>query len=149
MYSLFFTTHKISGHWNFMFLIKVMLGVTSGSELSWNRKDWALKKWNTMWILIQLPANENCIKFNFRLTLKLPEVMRKPTFIIKKVNSESISELKNLETEVSLKQYLKKTQFLEETIYSRNLHHLPLQILKVFLAIIDNFSRQFFFVRQS
>ena len=35
-----------------------------------------------------------------------------------------------------------------EKIYTGNLHHLPLRMLKVFLVIIDNFNLQFFFVRQ-
>ena len=65
------------------------------------------------------------------------------------LNSESPSELKNSKTEVSLKLYLKKPQFIKETIYSRNLHHLPLRMLKAFVAIADNFNRHFFFVRQS
>ena len=36
-----------------------MLGVTSGPELIWNRRDWTVRKGNGMWILIQLPFNEN------------------------------------------------------------------------------------------
>ena len=35
-----------------------------------------------------------------------------------------------------------------ETIYTGNLHYLPLRMLKVFLVIADNFNLQFFFVRQ-
>ena len=35
-----------------------------------------------------------------------------------------------------------------ETIYTGNLHHLPLRMLKVFLVIVDNFNLQFFFVSQ-
>ena len=35
-----------------------------------------------------------------------------------------------------------------ETIYTGNLYHLPLQILKSFLVIIDNFISKYFFVRQ-
>ena len=35
-----------------------------------------------------------------------------------------------------------------ETIYTGNLHYLPLRMLKVFLVIVDNFNLQFFFVRQ-
>ena len=36
-----------------------------------------------------------------------------------------------------------------ETIYTGNLHYQPLQMLKVFLVIVENLSLQFFFVRQS
>ena len=60
-----------------------------------------------------------------------------------------MSELKNSKTEVSLKLYLKRIRFIEETIYSRTLHQLPLQMLKVFLSIVDNFKWHFFSVRQS
>ena len=35
-----------------------------------------------------------------------------------------------------------------ETIYTGNLHHLPLRMLKIFLVIADNFNLQFFFVKQ-
>ena len=75
-------------------------------------------------------------KNNFRYTLKLPQNIRTPTFINKKLklhlNSESLTQLENSETEFSLKQFLKKK------IYSGNLHHLPLR--KVFLAIVGNFN---------
>ena len=97
-------------------------------------------------ITFQLKLYENFNeKMNFRFTWKLPQVMLTSTFIIKKIktlhiNSESLSEHKNLETEVSLKQYLKKPRFIKETIYSENLHYLPLQILKVLLAIAENFN---------
>ena len=61
---------------------------------------------------------------NFRLPLKLPEVMRKSTFIVKKskyshLDSESLSELKKVETEVSLKEYLKK--YLREYLRGNDL----------------------------
>ena len=32
-----------------------------------------------------------------------------------------------------------------EMIYTGNLHHLPLRMVKVFLVIVDNFNLQFFF----
>ena len=74
-------------------------------------------------------------EINFRLTLKLPEAIRSSTFIIKKLKTRIlIQNLKNWETEVSLKQFLKKP------IESGNLHHLPLRMLKVFLVILDNFN---------
>ena len=78
-------------------------------------------------------------ELNFRFTLKLPEVMRTSTFIIKKkiknpyLNSESLSELKNSKTEVSLKNI-----FIQETMYSGNLYDLLLRMLKVFIAIVDH-----------
>ena len=60
------------------------------------------------------------------------------------LNSEFLSALKNSETEVSVKQFLKNTPRLqEETIYSGNLYHLPLRMLKLCLAIVDNFNWQF------
>ena len=46
------------------------------------------------------------------------------------LNSESLSKLKNLKTKVSLKLYPKKLRFVDETIYSRNLQHLPLRMFK-------------------
>ena len=51
---------------------------------------------------------------NFRFTLKLPEIVRTSTFIIKKIknsllNNESLGELENSETEFSLKEFLKRT----------------------------------------
>ena len=36
-----------------------------------------------------------------------------------------------------------------ETIYPGNLHYQPLQMLKVFLVIVESLSLQFFFARQS
>ena len=36
-----------------------------------------------------------------------------------------------------------------EWIYSGHLHHLPLRMLKVFLAILDSFNWQYFLVRHS
>ena len=50
-------------------------------------------------------------------------------------NPESLSELEHLKTEVSL-----KIIPLKNPIYSENLHHLSLRILKVFLAIVNNFK---------
>ena len=41
-----------------------------------------------------------------------------------------------------------KNRFLVKTIYGGNLHHLPLRMLKVYLAIADNFNWQFFLARQ-
>ena len=35
-----------------------------------------------------------------------------------------------------------------ETIYTGNLHHLPLRMLQIFLFIVDSFNLQFFFVKQ-
>ena len=35
-----------------------------------------------------------------------------------------------------------------ETIYTGNLHQPPLQMLKVFLVIVDNINLKFFLVRQ-
>ena len=67
--------------------------------------------------------------------------MQISTFIIKKIknldlNSESLSDLKN---PTNLNNSF-KIRFIEETIYSGNLHHLPLRMLEVFLAIVDNFD---------
>ena len=65
--------------------------------------------------------------------------------IIKKIenpylNSETLSELKNSKTRLALKIPFKKPRFIEETIHSGNLHHLPLRMLKVFIAIVDRFN---------
>ena len=50
-----------------------MLGVTSGSELLWNRRNQAAKKENAMWIQIQLPFNKNYLKISIKKpTLDLP-----------------------------------------------------------------------------
>ena len=101
-------------------------------------------------ITLQQKSHENFnSKINFRFTLKLPEVMRTSAFINKKIrnlhlNSESLNELKNSETEVSLKQYLDTPRFIEETIYSGNLHHLPLRMLKVFLFLVFLISTEIF-----
>ena len=50
------------------------------------------------------------LKINLRFTLKLLEMIQKQTFIKKNknphLNSESLSELENSETEVSLEQFL-------------------------------------------
>ena len=69
--------------------------------------------------------------------------MRASTFIISKIknphlHSESLSELENSEIEVSLKLYLKKPRFIEETSYSGNLHHLPTNVKS-----ISSYCRQF------
>ena len=50
------------------------------------------------------------LKINLRFTLKLLEMIQKQTFIKKnknpRLNSESLSELENSETEVSLEQFI-------------------------------------------
>ena len=40
------------------------------------------------------------------------------------INSKSLSELENSQTEVSLKQFLKKNRFIVEANYGRNVHQL-------------------------
>ena len=89
--SVFFTTHKFSLALKFHVSNKsnksVMLSETSWSELIWNRKDWTVRKGNALWIWIQLSFIKNRMKIsikNFWFTLKLPEIMRISTFIIKK-----------------------------------------------------------------
>ena len=56
---------------------------------------------------------------------------------MKNLNSESLNELENSETEVNLKQFL-----LKNPIYCGKLHPLLLRmtVLKVFLAIVDDFN---------
>ena len=135
-----------------------MLCVTSESELFWNRRDWTVRNVYTIGIWIQLHFNKNSMKIlikNSTFDLQwIAWIIRTSTVIIKKnknvhLNSESLSELKNSKNEVSLRLYLKKARFIEEMIYSSNLHHLPLKMFKVFVAIVDNFNKHFFFVRQS
>ena len=65
------------------------------------------------------------------------------------VNFKSLSEQENSKTKVNLKQFLKKTRFIVETNYRGNLHQLAPQILKVFIAIANDFKRYFFLVMQS
>ena len=134
-----------------------MLGVTSGSKLFWNSRDWTVRIGDGMWIWIQLLFNENHKKISIKkATFDLPwnhlklckyQLSSLENQKILHLNSESFSELKNLETEVSLKRFLKKKQFMVEMIYTGKLHHLTLRMLKVFLVIVDNFNLQFFFVR--
>ena len=75
---------------------------------------------------------------NFRFTMKLTEIIRTSTFVIKNLktlknlNSESFSELENLEIEISFS--------LKNPIYGRNLFHLPLGMLKELQAIVDDFK---------
>ena len=128
-----------------------MLGVTSGSKLFWNRRNWTLRKAYTMWTWIQLPCKKECMKIlvkksTFDLLWNYLTLCERQLASLKKLK---MSELKNSKTEVSLKLYLKRIRFIEETIYSRTLHQLPLQMLKVFLSIVDNFKWHFFSVRQS
>ena len=100
------------------------MGVTSGSELLWNRRNWTVRKGDGMWIWIQLPFNENCMEILIKkTTFGLPGIIwnyANITFHHEKIknphlNFESLSELKNLETEVSPKRFLKKT-----AIYDKN-----------------------------
>ena len=65
------------------------------------------------------------------------------------LNFKSLSEQKNSKTEVNLKQFLKKTRFIVKTNYRGNLHLLAPQILKVFIAIANDFKRHFFLVMES
>ena len=110
--------------------------------------------WNLDSITFQQKFHEILIK-NSTFDLQwIAWIIRTSTVIIEKnknvhLNSEPLSELKNSKNEVSLRLYLKKARFIEEMIYSRNLHHLPLKMFKVFVAIVGNFNRHFFFVRQS
>ena len=46
---------------------------------------------------------------------------------------------------LALNDSLKKPRFMVEMIYTGNLHHLSLRMVKVFLVIVDNFNLQFFF----
>ena len=50
-----------------------MLGVTSGSELFWNRMNRSGRNGNIMWIFTQLPFNENRMKISIKKSaLDLP-----------------------------------------------------------------------------
>ena len=123
-----------------------MLDVTSGSELFWNRRNWTVRKGYTMWIWIQLPSKKECMrilvkKSTFDLPWNYLTLCERQLASLKKLK---MRELKNSKIEVSLKLYLKRIRFIEETIYSRTLHQSPLQMLKVFLAIVDNFNWHFF-----
>ena len=95
-----------------------MLGVTSGSELFWNRRNWTVRKGNGMWIWIQLPFNENRMEILIKKQLSIyPEIIWNYvniSFHYEKIknphlNFESLSELKNLENEINLKRFLIKT----------------------------------------
>ena len=93
-------------------------------------------------------------KINYQFTLKIPEIIRTSTFIVKKsknphLNSKSLSELENSKAAVSLKQFLEKTQLIVKTNHSVNLDQLAFRMLKVFLATADDFNRQLFLVLQS
>ena len=116
-----------------------MLGVTSGSELFWNRRDWTVRKGDDMWIWIQLPFNENRMKISIKkATFDLP-------WNYLKLCKYQLSSLENQKpaSKLQISQW-----FMVETIYTGNFHHLPLRMLKLFLVIVDNFNLQFFFVRQ-
>ena len=69
------------------------------------------------------------------------------------LNSKSLSKMEKSKSEVSLKQLLRIhdlqwKRIMVETHYKRIiLHQLALQILKAFLAIADDFNRQFFLIR--
>ena len=110
-----------------------MLGGSSGLELFWNGRDLTVRKGHAMWIWIPSPFSKNRMKIliknsNFDLPwnyLKLCEHL----------HSKSLSEQKNSETDVSLKNFL-KNQFMLETICSGNLN-LSLRMF------ISNHSIQF------
>ena len=150
---MFITIHKYSSALKFNFPNKsnkqLMLSVTWGSELFWNRRDWTMRKRDGMWIWIQLPFIKNRMKISIKkATFGLP-------WNYLKLCKYQLSTLKNqkpasklMETEVSLKRFLKKDRFIVEPIYTGNLHQLSLWMLKVFLVILDNFNLHFFFVRQ-
>ena len=79
------------GYWNFMSPIKV-INRLCWAELFWSRRNWTVKKGNTMWIWIQLLSNENPMKIsikiiNFQFTLKLPEIIGTSAFIIKRLKT--------------------------------------------------------------
>ena len=90
-----------------------MLGVTSGLELFWNRSDRTVRKPNVIWIWIQLPFKESRMKISLKQStsdlpwniLKLSEHQLPSLKKIKNLhlNSESLSELEVLDTDVSLK----------------------------------------------
>ena len=118
---MFFTTYEFFRYQNFMFSI-------SASDLIWNRRDWTVRKGNGVWIWIQLPFNENCIKISNKNSafdlprnyLKLCEYQHSS---FKKLKT-SIQITNPLDSEFSLKHFLIKNRFIEETIYSGNLDDL-------------------------
>ena len=87
-----------------------------------------------------LATNNNMLKFIKRntrtrceicseLTIKTPEryqCRRSSVFVVNLEHTESLSQVKNLEAEASLKRFhKKKKQFMVEMIYTGNLHNLP------------------------
>ena len=96
-----------------------------GAVLKQERSNWKKRKWSEL--SFNYLSTKIAWKFQWKtqlcFTLKLPEIMQKSTFIIKKIknlhlNSKSLSDLKN--SEVSLKQFLWKNdlqrkQFIVET----------------------------------
>ena len=130
-----------------------MLGITSGLELLWNRRDWTVRKSNGMWIGFNYLSTKIAWKFQFKYQLSIYSVnYPNINFHYCKIKNSHLNPSSSISWKIwklrlTLNNSLKK-RFMVETIYCGNLHHLPLGILKIFLAILDNFNRNFFFVRQ-
>ena len=106
-----------------------MLGVTSGSELVWNRREWTVRK-RDKGMTCEFGSNYLSTKIAWKFQLKkqlsiYSEVIwnyANISFHHSKIknphlNSESLTELKNFETEISLKRFLKKTIYGGNDLY--------------------------------
>ena len=125
-----------------------MLGVTSGSELFWNRRNRSVRNGNIMWICTQLPFNENRMKISIKksaldLPCNCPKLSKYQFSSLK--NKKPSPKLWTLPCALKLKTEVRNS--LKNPIYSGNLHHLTLRMLKELLAIVD-FNWQFFLLRQ-
>ena len=74
--------------------------------------------------------------------LKLPEIIGTSTFITKKLKGKlRIPQFgENLETEVSLKQFLKKTDLYWNELIVETYITYPYECSNVFLVIVDSFN---------
>ena len=78
-------------------------------------------------------------KINFRYTLQLSEIIQTSTFIIKKLKT-SIQTSNPSVSWKTQKLRLVSNNYLKNSIYVGNYHHLPMRMLKVFPAIVDDFN---------
>ena len=118
------------------------MGVTSRSNLFCNRRDWPVRKRNGNGI--QWLFNKNRMKLLIKKSaLKLPEIIGTSTFITKKLKGKlRIPQFgENLETEVSLKQFLQKTDLYWNELIVETYATYPYECSNV--KSISSYCRQF------